>query len=114
MRSEPESASLFEEGNERAIDVRWHESFEATEELTTDEDGRNRVRLVGEEMVENGLNVVGGRMRKMIELDNGGTDTKAEEKALDNSTHAAAADAENNHRIALRELPDHLKWPVIG
>ncbi|KAA0052529.1 hypothetical protein E5676_scaffold255G009170 [Cucumis melo var. makuwa] len=114
MRSEPESAGLFEERNKRAIDVRRHESFEATEELTTDEHGRDRVRLVGEEMVENGLNIVGGRVRKMIELDNGGTDTKAEEEALDDGAHATAADAENNHRIALRKLPDHLKWPVIG
>lgn len=110
---EPESAGLFEERDEGAIDVGRHESFEATKELAANEDGGNGLRLMGEEVVENGLYIVGGRMGKMVKLDDGGTDAKAEEETLDDGAHAAAADAENNHRIALRQLPDHLERPVV-
>ncbi|KAG6594452.1 hypothetical protein SDJN03_11005, partial [Cucurbita argyrosperma subsp. sororia] len=84
-----------------------HESFEATEELAADKDSGNGVGLVREEVVENGLDVVGdGGMGEVIELDDCGADTEAEEEALDDGAHTAAADAENNDGIAAGQVAD--------
>ena len=66
MISEPESAGLLQERDEGAIDVGRHEGVEAAEELAADEHGGDGVGLVREEVVEDGLNVVGGRMGEVV------------------------------------------------
>lgn len=110
MKSKPESPGFLEEWHKGAIDVESHEGLDSTQELASDEDGRDGLLAIRAEVIEHSLDVVAGGM--FIELDDGGSHAKAEEEALGHGAHAAATHAEHNHCIAGGQLPHCLVWAL--
>lgn len=110
MKSKPESPGLLEVRHKGAIDVESHEGLDATQELAADEDGRNGLLAIRQEVIEHGLDVVAGGV--LIELDDGGSHAEAEEEALGHGAHAAATHAEHHHCIAGSQLLHCLVWAL--
>ncbi|CAJ1935676.1 unnamed protein product [Sphenostylis stenocarpa] len=100
----PEGSSLLEEWNECAVDVGGHEGLDAAEELSTHEDGGERLVHSGE-LEEQGAD--GGAGGVVVELHHRGADPEAEEQAFGHRGHAAIGGAEHHDGVARREAQHH-------
>ncbi|CAH9076436.1 unnamed protein product [Cuscuta epithymum] len=106
-RSEPQSPGFLEQRDECAVDVASHDRLDPAQELPADEHRRDGLLLAGAgELEEEGVDFA--PVGVAVELHDGGADPEAEEELLDDVAHAAAAEREDDHRVAGREEPDSL------
>lgn len=104
--SKPKSPSFLEERNKCAINVGGKEGLNPTKEPSTNKDGREWLAGAASKLLEKGIDGSAGGV--LVELDNGGADTEAEEETLGNRGHAAVGRAEYDDSVGGSNVVNHL------